>query len=200
MFFVFWGKKTTVTQLGYVADYCRICRGIHTFRMDRIGVASHLYGIALDSGEYLGTTQTCLSCNIPIGATLDRFRSILKNYPSEIGELIRETHPGACEEFADQLAIDEQIESDPHRMPTELRNTLIREVFQMAGAHFEKEREESGNRILLIALPPLDPSAAEISDALNQLDWKRISKGYPLDAEKVLRRLRKQEQPQEYDY
>jgi len=104
--------------------------GIYTFRMDRIGVASHLYGIALDSGEYLGTTQTCLSCNIPTGATLERFSTILKVFQGAMDELIRETHPGLREEFAMQIAIDEQIENDPRSLSTELRNALIREVFQ----------------------------------------------------------------------
>jgi len=40
--FIVWGKKIVYRKLGFVADFCPICRGPRAFELKRVGSASHL--------------------------------------------------------------------------------------------------------------------------------------------------------------
>src|SRR5262249_49618480 len=132
MFFIFWGQKNVATKIGFVADYCEVCRGISIFRLDRIAAASHVYGIAVDEGRYLGHSQTCISCKIVFNSTPTRFYGVSDSSDSSIDDLIRQTHPDIRNEFSDRLALEEQIAKDPHGLHPDLRKKLLMEVFQMA--------------------------------------------------------------------
>src|SRR5258706_9118781 len=41
--FIIWGKKRVTKSLGYVADFCPLCRDVRTFELVRVGLAGHIY-------------------------------------------------------------------------------------------------------------------------------------------------------------
>lgn len=40
---IVWGKKFVYRKLGYVVDFCRLCREVRTFELKRVGLAGQIY-------------------------------------------------------------------------------------------------------------------------------------------------------------
>lgn len=48
---IVWGKKHVFDMVGYVADFCPICRDVRRFMMQEILLAGHVYGLTVGDFE-----------------------------------------------------------------------------------------------------------------------------------------------------
>jgi len=94
MFFIVWGKKRVTRNLGYVADFCPLCREPKPFLLQRIGMAGHVYYISAGEGELVGFHRTCQTCKTAFTADPHKIGSKLK--PADIEVLL---HPPKGGEF-----------------------------------------------------------------------------------------------------
>ena len=175
--FIIWGRKAVYRKLGHVADFCPICRQARCFTLTRVGMAGHVYYITSGQGDLVGYERTCASCATPVDAQPDRYASIAKK-PAALEELKRATFPGLDQACAAQLALADQIRSDPGSLSGTDRHALIRHPFvllsprveqRFASTHMDKEVVFSlfGAALLLVlgvraiaAVAPAKPEAA----------------------------------------
>ena len=60
--FVFWGQTYKEKELGYVCDFCPVCRGLRAFKLVRTGISGHVYGISFSEGMLACYLIECLNC------------------------------------------------------------------------------------------------------------------------------------------
>lgn len=168
--FIVWGKKAVFRKLGYVADFCTICRCAQPFLVRRIGMAGHIYYITAGEGELVGYDRTCQSCQTSYAADPARYQSMAKKL-LPLPELMRQTFPGFAAVWADRLTLEEQVKSSPLLMTAEQRKSLLSEAFlalspkvekRFAATHMDKEVGFAalGAIGLLIAVPALTRAVA----------------------------------------
>jgi hypothetical protein len=145
--FIIWGKKVVSRKLGYVADFCPICRQSQPFILKRIGSAGHIYYISFSSGDLVGFERTCQKCKNSFAAEPDHYATVSKK-SDEVGALAAITYPNLGEVMKTQLALEEKIQSDAASFSPDKRQALILErmlsyagkVEQRFGAtHLDKE-------------------------------------------------------------
>jgi len=56
---IIWGRKQVEKRLGYVADFCPICRDINPFLVSSVGVAEHIYYLPIGKGELISHIAEC---------------------------------------------------------------------------------------------------------------------------------------------
>lgn len=164
--FVIWGRRRIAKTLGYVADYCVVCRKITKFEVIRTTIANHIFFIPIETPTLLGTMQSCQKCAAEFDFTPDRFKSLAKHSFRSVDELSTITFPSVYETFRERLEIERQLKIDPNSIDPQIRAELMMEVFRLALAHCREGSRSEGMRLLIIALRPLNPTADEIRDCL----------------------------------
>jgi hypothetical protein len=132
-----WGKKHVLRGLGYVADFCPVCRDLRTFTMQRLGLAGHFYYVSFGEGRLIGHIRTCDVCGIELQGEPELYRTLHKQKlpPTELAPL---TRPDWRESRAPRLAAERELASPFGKLPPEWRSVLLREPFDLLAARVEE--------------------------------------------------------------
>ncbi|MFN8434336.1 MAG: hypothetical protein U0V18_09955 [Anaerolineales bacterium] len=146
---IVWGKKRVEKALGHAADFCPICRDITPHRISRLGVAGHLYFVALGEGELVGHVGECTNCKTKRLVDSRKYKTFLFAPGNDIEKLIKETYPKLRLDRAERLEIEKKIKEN-HTFSHEEREVLLIEPFKhlsgkveerYANAKFDKESD-----------------------------------------------------------
>jgi hypothetical protein len=127
--FVIWGTRRILTKLGYVADFCPICRQNRPFSVFRVGKAAHLYFISFGNGNLVGHLAECQTCHSDLSVNPNLYQTISKNSSAELKSLIQETFPSITQHYQERLEVEEDIRRNPRLLSAETRANLIEEPF-----------------------------------------------------------------------
>jgi hypothetical protein len=126
--FIVWGKTIKRRKLGYVADFCAVCRDLRTFEVRRIGSASHVYYISFGEGELVGYERTCEVCSTPVEASPSVYLDMSKTR-RPANELISETFPSYYTARRELIERERKVRDTPSLLTPEERRTRMREPF-----------------------------------------------------------------------
>lgn len=135
--FIVWGRKTVYRKLGYVADFCPICRGPQAFELQRIGSAGHVYYISSGEGELVGYQRVCEKCGTSLQAEPATYAAMSKTR-APLAELVKQTYPGMERVLQERLALEERVKLAPASLSKEERTALIRSPFVLLSPQVEK--------------------------------------------------------------
>ncbi|HEU0264165.1 MAG TPA: hypothetical protein VFR01_00400 [Geobacterales bacterium] len=137
--FIFWGTKAVVRKLGYVADFCPICRDIQTFQLSRVGLASHVYGASFGQGKLVGHQKKCGECGVELQTDASIYKDVQKKLTGNHStDLTFTTFPNIREAYAERLSLEEQIAKSPATLEATTRVSLIKEPFYLLAPKVEK--------------------------------------------------------------
>jgi hypothetical protein len=122
---VIWGKKKVERKLGYIAEFCPICRTPREFEVSRVGIASHIYFISVGEGNLAGYIGRCQQCGTMIPIDAKKYKTFEEESNAAFKTLIQNTFPNLCNAYAERLDIEERLKN---REPVSLPN---REVWLM---------------------------------------------------------------------
>jgi hypothetical protein len=140
---IVWGTKTVFRKLGYVADFCPICRAITALRVRRVGSAGHIYFVPFGQGELRGFEFTCEGCRHVSNRPPEQSFQPCSHYHS-IDQLVAESNPTLEEDCGERLRLEKQILADPTGIPAEVRKELIREPFLRVSPMVEERFSSAG--------------------------------------------------------
>ena len=198
-----WGERECERQLGFVADFCPVCRKVRPFAIVEVRMAAHFWFIPTERGRHLGNRQTCQNCRSVMPSHPAQFHRPVSSLRGSIDGLIEKTFPSIREVYARRLAVEEAIASDPAKLDADTRAQLIEEAFQLAEPHFVGGYGHEGRRILSLTLQPLWPSETEIRSCLQMLRQRRSQMGRQLRTGDVMASIypeMKPESPGSFDY
>jgi hypothetical protein len=139
MFFLFWGKKAVSRKIGYVADFCPICRDIRGFQLNRLGMSGHLYGAALGEGALIGHHKKCLTCMSELPTDASIYKDVLTGPPNAaLPELVAATFPKIRDHYSERLAAEERLLNGSVEVEPDTRSTMIKEPFFLLSPTVEK--------------------------------------------------------------
>ena len=170
-----WGKKLVRHSIGYVADFCPVCRDLRRFEVKRLGMASHFYYIPLGEGALLGHVRTCAECGIDLNARPEVYKQVARGRDGA-AELAAQTRPDWQQVHAQRLALERDIATSADKLPPELRKALIREPFELLAPRvedrFSRSQFEWRTAAAVVALVVLIVIAAKLANAYpSQFEW-----------------------------
>lgn len=139
--FLIWGTKTVYRKLGYVADFCRICRTQQTFLLRRVGSAGHVYYLSLGQGKLLGHDITCQNCHTVYEVNPARYRDVADSRPVSSAQLARQTFPDYEQVYADRLEQEQRIRFNPFSLSEQERHRLLCEPFWLLSPRLEQRSD-----------------------------------------------------------
>ncbi len=128
-----WGNKRVVSKVGYIADFCPICRMITPFQVNRIGLASHLYYIPFGQGKLIAHTEQCQKCGTVMKIAPENYATIEKRSGLSLDNLIQTTFPNIHTVYAQRLELEEKIKYRTAFFSPEEREALLMEPFGLLG-------------------------------------------------------------------
>ena len=178
-----WGKKHTYKKLGFVADFCPICRTVTTFRLDRVGLAGHVYYISFGKGELVGYTKTCMECKTALNGNPDLYREISKQ-PLALAQLLQSTFPNLQTHHAERLALEQAIRHSPASIPAETRYALLKEPFVLLNPVIEKRYSSTQidkyTALTFLAAAGLVPLVTSLGEKIAPTHQEEVILGYML--------------------
>jgi len=135
--FIFWGRKLVYRPIGFVADFCPVCRGARAFALRRVGSASHVYYLSFGEGQLVGHEKTCQECGTALRAEPTAYASIAKS-ATNIDALTTLTFPSLGQVYAARFALEEKVRSAPESLSADERHALIRNAFLLVSPKVEK--------------------------------------------------------------
>jgi len=168
-FFIFWGTKAVRRRLGYLADYCPLCGELRCFKLKRVGMAGHIYGIALGEGQLVGHVMTCEACDVDLNGQPERYREIApKKLP--LPELAARTNPEWQRVHTARLAVEKQISSAFGKLSAQVRQALLEEPFALLApkveARFSVSQFDGPTALALVGMFVVGFVATAISEKL----------------------------------
>lgn len=135
--FIIWGKKAVNRRLGYVADFCPLCRDLKVFKVKRVGMASHVYYVSFGEGELVGHVATCATCDVDLDCKPETYKQLheRKLPPVQLAEL---TFPQWKEAWASRLAAEKELKNPFGKLSAEWRQVLLREPFRLLSGRVEE--------------------------------------------------------------
>ncbi|MDO4794745.1 MAG: hypothetical protein Q4A28_02230 [Brachymonas sp.] len=150
------GTQTVYRKLGYVADFCPICRSQQAFVLRRIGSAGHLYFISLGQGKLIGHNRTCQNCHTTFEADTILYHHIASRQPFSLAQLAQQTFPDFQSVYAERLELEQAIRFSPFGLSEADRHRLLREPFLLLSPKLEQRadffRLDWINALTLLAL------------------------------------------------
>ena len=143
---IYAGERVSARNIGYVADFCPVCRKICVFQIKSIGYVSHILGITYAHGDIIAYERRCQECRQVFDAELTHYASV-PNKKMQIGELIAISFPDIREKYRDRFAIEEKIKKSPDLLNAEERRAVLVHPFtilpllvqrRLAVTHFDR--------------------------------------------------------------
>ena len=135
--FIFWGRKPVYRKIGFVADYCPICRAARAFALRRVGSAGHVYYVSFGEGQLVGYEKTCQECGTVLRAEPTAYASIAKT-ATNIDALTTLTFPSLGQVYAARFALEQKVREAPETLSADERRGLIRNAFLLISPKVEK--------------------------------------------------------------
>jgi len=134
---IIWGTKRVVSSLGFVADFCPLCREVRTFEVKRIGMAGHLYFVSFGKGKLAGYLRTCRTGGTDLNAAPDQYASVSRKRlePQELQPI---TFPNLHQVHGERLAIEKSLRSSPAKLSAADRLALLKEPFILLSPKVEE--------------------------------------------------------------
>lgn len=133
--FIVWGRKIKRRSLGYVADYCPVCRAQHVFDLQDVRSVAHVYYLSLGAGKSVGQERRCDDCGTSFRANVASYASVSKQH-LPLDQLRQQTYPNLDAALREQVALDERIRRQ--RLTPAERQALIRAPFAYLAAKVER--------------------------------------------------------------
>jgi hypothetical protein len=135
--FIFWGTKVVRKRVGFVADFCPICRSPQAFKLNRVGAASHVYNLSFGGGKLIGHEIQCLKCGTALETDPIKYATHSEKQGS-IPELIDLTFPRLSDVHKDKLTLENKIKSNPLSLTPEERREQLFTPFLLVSPKVEQ--------------------------------------------------------------
>lgn len=123
-------------QLGYVADFCPICREPRAFRLSSKRLIPQSYYIPVGIGEFVGNERRCLDCGVDLHGDPSRYAALARQGGS-FGALKKLTYPGFDEAQRGRLELEKAVRKDPFGIDARDRQLLIRQPLELLSRRVE---------------------------------------------------------------
>lgn len=124
-------------QLGYVADFCPICREPRAFRLSSKSLIRQSFYIPVSFGEFVGNERRCLDCGVDLAGDPARYVALAQKGGS-FSTLKKLTYPSFDEAQRGRLELEKAVRKDPFGIDARNRQLLIRQPLELLSPRVEE--------------------------------------------------------------
>ncbi len=92
MFIVF-GEKTVSRKMGFVAEHCPSCQAVQPVRIQRLGMAPHLFWVPLGRGRLIDYFGVCQKCGGELNIFPTDYETLVRKPGDDLADLAQHTNP-----------------------------------------------------------------------------------------------------------
>jgi hypothetical protein len=160
-----WGRRWYTRHLGFVGEFCEMCRRPQPFRLERRALTGHLWHIPLGQEHAVAHRGTCTACGTAADVDPTRYASYARK-PSDARHMLAQTFPNFEQVAHARMETERLVRSDVAALAPQDRQRLIVTPFVlmscMAEERFRATHFDLGVGIAvlgLFVLPPLAQAA-----------------------------------------
>ncbi|PWF42430.1 hypothetical protein [Massilia glaciei] len=135
-----WGQRKVYRKKGYVADFCLNCRGIDAHKIDRVGLAFHLYYFTFTEGALRYHRRTCATCKTVSETDVDVYSGFHPT-PAPLDVLLENTYPDLNEVVATRLSLELKVLHTPGQLTAQERQAVLFDAFLALSPKVERHYE-----------------------------------------------------------
>ena len=135
---IVWGRKKTSRVLGYVADFCFLCRGPRAFKLIRNGSVGHVYYISFGEGKLVGYERTCTECGERFAADITTYSNVAEALVP-VDELKHSTYPNFDSVMQERIELEKRVQKSPDSLSASERYALIKAPFLLLASKVETQ-------------------------------------------------------------
>ena len=125
---IFWGRRVSRKKMGYVADFCPMCREAQTFLLREVRSYSHIYYIPTSANTLEGYERVCQGCKLLQGGAPRQYVATAKK-PAHVRDILARSFPSFDEVYGERMKIEDALRLAPDTVPISVRRALIQQPF-----------------------------------------------------------------------
>ncbi len=156
-----WGRKWYTHKLGFVADFCEICRRPQPFTLERHSLTGHFWYVPMGTTHAVRHQARCSRCAIEVTTELRRYAQVAKKAAS-VRDLLAATLPNYEQVLKERMEFERVVRDDVAALPPDLRRGLLVRPFvalsPMVERRFATKRIDAwvaAGLASIFVLPPL---------------------------------------------
>lgn len=133
-----WGRKWYTRKLGFVADFCEICRRPQAFTLERLTLKGHFWYLPLGSTHAVRHQGRCTQCTTGMATEETRYAQVVRKNPGSTRELLATTLPNHERVLQQRMEAERTVRDNLAALPAETRRELLVRPFVMLSPMVEE--------------------------------------------------------------
>jgi len=157
-----WGRKWYTTKLGFVADFCEICRRPQPFTLERRSLTGHIWYLPMGSTYAVTHQGRCTRCGTERQTDKARYAQVARKNTGSARDLLATTLPDHEQVLKQRMDVERVVREDIASLPPDWRRELIARPFvtlsPMVEQRFASTHLDARSAAALLSLfvfPPL---------------------------------------------
>lgn len=122
-----WGRKWYTRKLGFVADFCEICRRPQPFTLERRSLIGHFWYLPMGTTHAVRDQGRCTLCATSIQPEQARHAQVVKKKAASTRDLLAATLPNHEQLLQQRMAVERVVRDDVAALsPATRRDLLVR--------------------------------------------------------------------------
>ncbi len=124
-----WGRKWYTRKLGFVADFCEICRRPQPFTLERRSLIGHFWFIPMGTTHAVRHQGRCTRCASEMTTELLRYVDVVKTKAASTRDLLATTLANHEQVLHQRLELERVVRDDVGRLSPAWRRDLLARPF-----------------------------------------------------------------------
>ncbi len=120
-----WGRKWYTRKLGFVADFCEICRRPQAFRLERRSLIGHVWYLPMGTTHAVHHQGRCTRCTTQIATEFIRYAQVVKKKAASTRDLLATTLPDHERVLQQRMEAERIVRDDVTALSPAVRRDLL---------------------------------------------------------------------------
>ncbi|MEP6504161.1 MAG: hypothetical protein ABJD97_12565 [Betaproteobacteria bacterium] len=124
-----WGRRWYTSKLGFVADFCEICRRPQPFQLERLSLIGHFWYVPMGTTHAVRHQGRCTRCDTEMATEHLRYATVAKKKSASTRELLDATLPDHERVLERRIAAERLVRDNVTALPADSRQYLLARPF-----------------------------------------------------------------------
>ena len=120
-----WGRRWYTRKLGFVADFCEICRRPQPFQLERQSLIGHFWYLPMGTTHAVRHQGRCTHCDTEMATEHLRYATVATKNPRSTRELLEATLPDHARVLERRIAAERVVRDNVTALPADSRRDLL---------------------------------------------------------------------------
>jgi hypothetical protein len=124
-----WGRRWYTRRLGFVADFCEICRRPQPFKLERRSLIGHFWYLPMGTTHAVRHLGRCTRCTTEVATQFIRYAQVVKKKAASTRDLLATTLPDHERVLQQRMEAERIVREDVTALSPAVRRDLLARPF-----------------------------------------------------------------------